>query len=146
MSNAEEQLHQADIESVARRLVELACSETQTRHGALFLLDSRLKGLTVDFHRVEGVIVALPGSGALLRPRRDGRSNGIALTCFERGTSYVCNDTFYEAVRVATASGALAGFVHLPYTTEFTDDTRRAWGEVARAVVVAQNIGEQITH
>jgi transcriptional regulator with GAF, ATPase, and Fis domain len=42
---------------------------------------------------VEGVIVALPGSGAVLKPHSDGRPNGIALTCFERGKSYLCNDT-----------------------------------------------------
>jgi DNA-binding NtrC family response regulator len=93
MSTTEEQLHSADVESVARRLVEVACAQTQTRHGALFLWDARQKGLTVDFHMVEGVIVALPGSGAVLKPRRDGRPNGIAVTCFERGKSYVCNDT-----------------------------------------------------
>jgi transcriptional regulator with PAS, ATPase and Fis domain len=93
MSLTEEQLHQADVESIARRLVELACAQTQTRHGAVFLWDSKLKGLTVDFQMVEGVIVALPGSGAVLKPRRDGRPNGIALACFERGKSYLCNDT-----------------------------------------------------
>ncbi len=42
---------------------------------------------------VEGVIVALPGTGAVLRPRHDGRPNGIALTCFESGEPYLCNDT-----------------------------------------------------
>ena len=85
MSTTEEQLHSADIESIARRLVELACAETQTRHGAVFLWDAKLKGLTVDFHVVEGVIVAPAWPGAVLKPRRDGRPNGIALTCFERG-------------------------------------------------------------
>src|SRR6185436_19981671 len=58
-----------------------------------FLWDSKLKGLTVDFHMVEGVIVALPGSGAVLRPRTDGRPSGIAVSCFEQGKPYVCNDT-----------------------------------------------------
>jgi|APLak6261679142_1056127.scaffolds.fasta_scaffold00045_48 transcriptional regulator with GAF, ATPase, and Fis domain len=87
------QLHSADMESVARRLVELACARTQTRNGAVFLWDARAKGLTVDFHMVEGVIVTLPGTGSVLKPRRDGRSNGIALTCFENGNPYLCNDT-----------------------------------------------------
>src|SRR5262245_2507535 len=93
MLNLDEQLHSADMEAVARRLVEVACERTQTRHGAVFLWDSKLKGLTVDFHMVEGVIVALPGTGAVLRPRHDGRASGIAVSCFEQGKPYVCNDT-----------------------------------------------------
>ena len=92
-SNTDDALHSADFESVAGRLVELACGQTGTRDGALFLYDSKRKGLTVDFHVVDEVIVALPATGALLRPRRDGRPNGIALTCFESGRSYLCNDT-----------------------------------------------------
>ncbi|MFZ5442250.1 MAG: sigma-54 interaction domain-containing protein [Myxococcota bacterium] len=87
------QLHSADMESVARRLVELACARTGTRHGAVFLWDAKQKGLSVDFHMVDGVIVALPGTGSVLRPRHDGRPNGIALTCFENGNPYLCNDT-----------------------------------------------------
>jgi GAF domain-containing protein len=55
--------------------------------------DAKQKGLTVDFHMVEGVIVALPGSGSVLKPRRDGRPNGIALACFEANAPYLCNDT-----------------------------------------------------
>ena len=88
-----EELHSADMEAVARRLVEVACSQTASRDGAVFLYDAKLKGLTVDFHVVEGVIVTLPGTGSVLRPRRDGRPNGIAFTCFENGKSYLCNDT-----------------------------------------------------
>ncbi|MBX7098187.1 MAG: sigma-54-dependent Fis family transcriptional regulator [Myxococcaceae bacterium] len=89
----ESALHSADIEAVARRLVELACGETGSRNGAVFMHDAKLKALTVDFHMVEGVIVTLPGQGSVLRARRDGRPNGIAVTCFESGTPYVCNDT-----------------------------------------------------
>jgi len=86
-------LHEADMELVARRLVEHACAQTGTRNGAVFLYDAKAKGLSVDFHMVEGVIVALPGMGSILRPRRDGRANGIALACFERNSAYLCNDT-----------------------------------------------------
>ncbi|MBK7857156.1 MAG: sigma-54-dependent Fis family transcriptional regulator [Archangiaceae bacterium] len=93
MSNLENELHQADMESVARRLVEVACEHTGTRHGAVFLWDAKLKGLTVDFHVVDGVIVALPGTGAVLRARTDGRPSGIAVSCLESGKPYVCNDT-----------------------------------------------------
>src|SRR3954447_27007405 len=86
-------LHSADMESLAKRLVELACARTGTRDGAVFLWDSKAKGLAVDFHMVEGVIVTLPGTGAILRSRTDGRANGIALSCYESGEPYVCNDT-----------------------------------------------------
>ena len=86
-------LHDADMESVARRLVEVACAQTGARNGAVFLWDAKAKGLSVDFHMVDGVIVTLPGTGAVLKPRRDGRSNGIALTCFENASPYLCNDT-----------------------------------------------------
>ncbi len=86
-------LHSADMELVARRLVEVACAQTGTRDGAVFLHDGKLKGLRVDFHMVADVIVALPGTGAVLRPRKDGRPNGIAVACFESGKPYVCNDT-----------------------------------------------------
>ena len=87
------QLHSADIESVARRLVELACTRTDTRNGAVFLWDQKAKGLSVDFHMVENVIVALPGTGSILKPRTDGRPNGIAVTSFVNGSPYLCNDT-----------------------------------------------------
>ena len=86
-------LHSADIESVARRLVEVSCEQTGARHGAVFMWDAKQKGLTVDFHMVEGVIVTLPGTGSVLKPRRDGRPNGIALACFEQNSPYLCNDT-----------------------------------------------------
>ena len=71
--DADRALHSADIEQVARRLVEVSCEQTATRNGAVFLWDSKAKGLTVDFQMVEGVIVTLPGTGSVLRPRRDGR-------------------------------------------------------------------------
>jgi transcriptional regulator with GAF, ATPase, and Fis domain len=87
------QLHSADMEQVARRLVEVACARTQTNNGAVFLWDAKAKGLSVDFHMVDGVIVTLPGTGSVLKPRRDGRRNGIALECFEQGAPYLCNDT-----------------------------------------------------
>ena len=91
--DTEAELHSADVESVARRLVELACLQTGTRDGAVFLYDPKAKGLAVDFHMVDGVIIALPGQGSILRARHDGRPNGIAMTAFERGEPYLCNDT-----------------------------------------------------
>ena len=93
MTDTDAQLHAVDMESVARRLVEVACTQTGSRNGAVFLWDAKAKGLTVDFHMVDGVIVTLPGTGSVLRPRRDGRANGIAVSCFENGAPYLCNDT-----------------------------------------------------
>jgi transcriptional regulator with GAF, ATPase, and Fis domain len=81
------------METVARRLVEVASAQTRTNNGAVFLYDAKAKGLALDFHLVEGVIVALPGSGLILRSRKDGRANGIAMACFEAGAPYLCNDT-----------------------------------------------------
>jgi two-component system response regulator HydG len=86
-------LHSAEMEQVARKLVEIACAQTGTRGGAVFLVDPKHKGLRVDFHMVDGVIVTLPGTGAVLHSRKDGRPNGIAVSCFEGGRPYVCNDT-----------------------------------------------------
>jgi transcriptional regulator with GAF, ATPase, and Fis domain len=91
--NTEKELHAADIEQVGRRLVQVACTQTQATNGAVFLWDAKAKGLSVDFHVVDDVVVTLPGTGSILKQRRDGRSNGIALTCFESGVPYVCNDT-----------------------------------------------------
>ncbi|MBE2253817.1 MAG: sigma-54-dependent Fis family transcriptional regulator [Myxococcus sp.] len=91
--NTARELHAADIEQVGRRLVQVACAQTHANNGAVFLYDSKAKGLSVDFHVVADVVVTLPGTGTVLRPRRDGRRNGIALTCFESGEPYVCNDT-----------------------------------------------------
>ncbi|MBX5484742.1 MAG: sigma 54-interacting transcriptional regulator, partial [Myxococcaceae bacterium] len=91
--DTEAALHSADAEHVARRLVELACAQTGTRDGAVFLWDPKAKGLAVDFHMVEGVIVTLPGTGAILRARTDGRPNGIAFSCFQKNRPYLCNDT-----------------------------------------------------
>ena len=87
------ELHSASIETLARRLVEVACTQTRTTSGAVFLWDAKARGLTLDFHLVDGVVVALPGHGIVLHHRTDGRPNGIALTCFERGARYCCNDT-----------------------------------------------------
>ena len=84
-------LHSADIEGLHGQIVALANERTDTRDGAIFLWDTKAKGLAVDFHVVSGVIVTIPD--VILRARRDGRPNGIALSCFLNGTPYRCNDT-----------------------------------------------------
>ena len=70
--DADVELHAASIESLEKRIVALACEQTDARSGAIFLWDAKEKGLVVDFHIVEGVVVSLPGS--VLRRRRDGRA------------------------------------------------------------------------
>ncbi len=92
--DADALLHAADIEGLERRIVALACEHADAHDGAIFLWDAKAKGLAVDFHVVDDVVVTLPG--AVLRPRT-GRANGIALTCWETGRSYVCNDTAKDA-------------------------------------------------
>jgi len=46
---------------------------------------------------------------------------------------YICNNVFY----VAAGAAPRAGFVHLPYTTVFTDAVRARYGAVVEAVVNA---------
>ncbi len=50
---------------------------------------------------------------------------------------YICNDTFYSTTRAAATLGIRAGFIHLPYTSTFSDEQRTAWGRVAAAIVQA---------
>jgi transcriptional regulator with GAF, ATPase, and Fis domain len=106
----DQELHHADIESLERRIMELAMERTGATHGAIFLYDGKAKGLRVDFHVVERLIVTLPGP--ILRPRRDGRPNGIALWVFENNRSYLCRDAasdphyaryFHDVASIAAA-------------------------------------------
>ena len=107
--NIDEALHASDdIESLERRIMELALERGQVRSGALFLWDAKAKALAVDFHVVEGVTINLPG--ARLRRRSDGRANGIAFHVIETNEPYLCPDTardphyahyFFDAASVA---------------------------------------------
>lgn len=87
----DEELHHADIESLERRIMELAMERTGASHGAIFLYDSKAEGLRIDFHVVDGLIVTLPG--AILRSPNDDRPKGIALVAFERNEAYLCRDS-----------------------------------------------------
>ncbi len=71
--------------------MEIALERTSAANGALFLWDPRRKGLVVRFHVVGGLAVEMPAS--LLRPRRDGRPNGIALHVMETGKAYLTGET-----------------------------------------------------
>jgi pyroglutamyl-peptidase len=48
---------------------------------------------------------------------------------------YVCNDLFFSEVAAVDGTGTTAGFVHLPYTSDFPDDVRARWGKVVETVV-----------
>ncbi len=87
----DERLHAADPENLERSIMALANERTDSTSGAIFLWDTKEKGLTVSFHVVDGVVVTIPG--VVLRRRKDGRANGIAVECYDRGQAYVCNDT-----------------------------------------------------
>jgi DNA-binding NtrC family response regulator len=84
-------LHEADIESLERRLAQMALEQTGARHGAIFLWDEENESLVLDFHVVDTVVVALPGG--VVRRREDGRPGGIALWVAERNEPYLCTDT-----------------------------------------------------
>ncbi|MGZ3476458.1 MAG: sigma 54-interacting transcriptional regulator, partial [Polyangiales bacterium] len=89
--DADAALHATDVEGLERKIMALACEQTDARDGAIFLWDPKAKGLAVDFHVVDSVVVTLPG--AILRRRHDGRANGIALACYDAGEPYLCADT-----------------------------------------------------
>jgi len=73
------------------------------------------------------------------------RASGLPLTAIERALRairqpsqrsrdpgrYICNNVFY----VARGTLGRAGFVHLPYTTSFTDQSRAHWAQVAETIV-----------
>jgi transcriptional regulator with GAF, ATPase, and Fis domain len=107
-------LHATGIESLERRIMELAMERTKARSGALFLWDAKAKALVLDFHVVEGVTINLPR--AILRRRTDGRPNGIAFHVLDTNEPYLCRDTARDphyAKYFFDASSVLA--VPIPY-------------------------------
>ena len=72
-------LHAAAVEQLERRVMDLALERTGARHGAIFLWDGKRKGLAIDFHVVEGLIVNVPG--ALLEPARAATAGPTASRC-----------------------------------------------------------------
>jgi len=91
ISEDDRALHAAEIESLERRILDVAMERTGARDGAIFLWDAKQKGLVIDFHVVDGLVVNIPG--VLIRRRRDGRRNGIALWVHQQGVPYLCDDT-----------------------------------------------------
>jgi DNA-binding NtrC family response regulator len=88
---ADRALHAAEIETLERRILDFALETTGARDGAIFLWDRKARGLAVDFHVVDGVVVTIPG--VVLRAREDGAPSGIAVLVHERGEPYLTNDT-----------------------------------------------------
>src|SRR5258706_6274703 len=144
MRDLDTALHAATTEGLDKRVMEIACERTGNQSGAISSWDAKEKGLAVDFHVVEGVVVSLPGS--MLRRRRDGRANGIALTCFDSDEPYVCNDTSKDpnyaryfldvgsilAVPIPWQSRAIGVLsVSSPKKNAFDDDSVKALSEIA---------------
>lgn len=48
---------------------------------------------------------------------------------------YVCNNVFFVLAGAAATRGVPAGFVHLPYETQFPEATRARWGRVVETIV-----------
>jgi DNA-binding NtrC family response regulator len=90
INKTDDALHRVDIENLERRIMELALSRTGASHGAIFLWDNKQKGLAIDFHVVEDLVITLPE--ALLKRRRDGRPNGVALWVHDNNQPYLCHD------------------------------------------------------
>ncbi len=103
-------LHDAsDVESLERRIVELALEQTGARHGAVLLWDEEEDGLAIHFHVVRGVTVTLPDEIVPLR-RADGSMNGVAAFVYDANESYLCHDApsdphyapyFFEVLSIA---------------------------------------------
>ncbi len=77
------ELHAAEIARIDRAIMGLALERTGARNGGLFLVDG--DALRIDFHVVEGVEVALPGT-------RVPRGSGIAWRVAETGREHLAND------------------------------------------------------
>lgn len=92
MISTDEALHDAsDVESLERRIMELALERTGARHGAILLWDEAQEGLAIHFHIVEGLIVTLPDDVVPLR-RPDGSFNGVAAYAYAQNEAYLCVD------------------------------------------------------
>jgi len=48
---------------------------------------------------------------------------------------YICNNVMFADIGAMSALGGVAGFIHLPYTTEFDADVRARFGNIALAAV-----------
>ncbi len=108
-SGLDEELHAAEIESLERRIMELALELTGSRNGAIFLWDEEEDGLAIDFHVVDGLMVNLPET--VLSRRADDEPAGIAMWVYDHNAPYLCEDAdrdphyapYFQAVRSMAA-------------------------------------------
>jgi len=90
----DEQLHAAEIESLEKRIMELALQQTGSNNGAIFLWDEDEGGLAIDFHVVDGLMVNLPQT--VLPPPKKGVPMGIAMWIYNHNAPYLCEDTAHD--------------------------------------------------
>ncbi|HEY1955329.1 MAG TPA: sigma-54-dependent Fis family transcriptional regulator [Polyangiaceae bacterium] len=88
--NDETALHEASMEQLERRVMDLALERTGASSGALFLWDPKRRGLALGFHIVDGLVVTMPG--AIVTAPRDGRPAGVAMHVFETGRARRVDD------------------------------------------------------
>jgi len=93
--STDELLHAAELETLERRIMDLALERTAAHNGAIFLHDRKSDGLAIHFHVVEDVVVDLPG--VVLQRRTDDRPNGIALWVLDHNRPYLCGDTAHDS-------------------------------------------------
>jgi two-component system response regulator HydG len=84
-------LHAASFEQLERRVMDLARERTGASSGAIFLWDAKRRGLAIEFHVVEGLVVPL--HDALVQRREDGRPNGVAMRVYETNAPHLAHDT-----------------------------------------------------
>jgi two-component system, NtrC family, response regulator HydG len=90
-SRTVEIVHAAEIDAIEKELLQLALERTGSQNGGIFLWDPSEESLQIDFHVVDGQQVALPN--VHIRPRSDGKPNGIALHVAQTITPYLTNNT-----------------------------------------------------
>jgi transcriptional regulator with GAF, ATPase, and Fis domain len=130
-SNDDASLHEASMEQLERRVMELALERTGARSGAIFVWDPKRRGLALEFHVVDGVIVTLPG--AIVMPGSAGRPAGIAMHVFESNRARFTDDApldphyapYFLEVRSIAAAPILYGRRPIGVLTVSAPEPRR---------------------
>ncbi len=88
----DKRLHDAkDFEDLDQQIMALALEKTNSRNGALFLWDSRAKGLIIAHHVVQ--LLTVTNAKVVL----DSSKPGIALWVYENNQPYLCPDTSVDS-------------------------------------------------
>jgi pyrrolidone-carboxylate peptidase len=80
---------------------------------------------TLPLDRIKDALMMMP----------QGPLGALSINDSDDPGRYVCNDTFFG--NVSAQGPSRAGFIHLPYTTDFNERTRPAWGQLVAAAVQA---------